>query len=63
MKVHADRDRCEGLGMCEAMAPDLFEVGDDGRVDVLDDSPAADLRAHVTAAVDACPVSALRLQG
>lgn len=63
MKIVADKHTCEGLGMCEAMAPDLFEVGEDGYVDVLDAEPGEDLRAHVKAAVAACPVSALRLEG
>src|SRR4030088_2666238 len=30
MRIVVDRDRCTGLGMCEAEAPDLFEVQDDG---------------------------------
>ena len=63
MKVIADRDRCEGLGMCEAMADHFFEVGEDGYVSVLDDAPGEEHRQDVTAAVDACPVLALSLQG
>ncbi|MEJ7833910.1 MAG: ferredoxin [Nocardioides sp.] len=27
--ISVDRDRCEGLGMCEAMASDFFELDDD----------------------------------
>jgi len=30
VRIVVDRDRCTGLGMCEAEAPDLFEVQDDG---------------------------------
>lgn len=63
MRIHADRGRCEGLGMCEAMAPDHFEVGDDGFVEVLDEQPGEEHRTDLTAAVDACPVLALSLQG
>ena len=29
MKIQVDRDKCEGLGMCEAMAHEYFEVDDD----------------------------------
>ncbi|MBS44085.1 MAG: ferredoxin [Nocardioides sp.] len=61
MKIVADRETCEGLGMCEAMAPDFFEVGADDTVAVLDESPAEEHRADVQAAVDACPVLALKL--
>lgn len=63
MRVVADRGTCEGLGMCEAMAPDVFEVGDDGVVDVLDATPDESSRADVQAAVLACPVLALTLEG
>lgn len=63
MRINADLDKCEGLGMCEAMANDFFEVDDDtDQVNVLDDQPAESDRAHVYAAVQACPVRALVLQ-
>ncbi|WP_370291229.1 ferredoxin [Nocardioides sp.] len=64
MKIVADYDKCEGLGMCEAMANDYFEVDEDAeKVVVLDDSPDESDRAHVYAAVQACPVLALTLEG
>jgi ferredoxin len=61
MKITADLHKCEGLGMCEAMANQFFEVGDDGQVQILDDSPPESERGFVDAAVKACPVSALLL--
>lgn len=39
MRIEADRGKCAGLGMCEAMAPDFFEVGEDGTVVVLAERP------------------------
>lgn len=63
MKIEVDRDRCEGLGMCEAMAHDYFEVDDDEVMTILDDSPPEADRAQVFAAVQACPVLALALTG
>lgn len=30
MKVQVDRNKCAGIGLCEGLSPDLFEVGDDG---------------------------------
>lgn len=62
MRIVADRDTCEGHGMCEAMAHEYFEVGDDGTVNVLDDQPPESQRSVIKAAVDSCPVSALSLQ-
>ena len=62
MRIHADLERCEGLGMCEAMANDYFEVDEEtDQVTVLDESPPEGDRAHVYAAVQACPVLALSL--
>lgn len=63
MRILADREVCEGIGMCESMDPDRFEVGDDDVVDVLDSRPPEGVREEVAAAVEACPVAALRLEG
>lgn len=67
MRIVVDRDRCEGLGMCEAMASDYFEVREDDAgeesVHVLDEHPPESDRDHVHAATQACPVLALSLQG
>lgn len=61
MRIEVDRDRCEGVGMCEAMASDVFELDDDEVMHVLEESPPEPTRAHVHAAVQACPVLALTL--
>ncbi|GAA3534990.1 ferredoxin [Nocardioides daeguensis] len=64
LRIVADRAKCEGLGMCEAMADDYFEVDEDEElVTVLDAHPPESDRTHVYAAVQACPVLALTLQG
>ena len=64
-RIVADLGKCEGLGMCEAMASDYFEVREDEdgieSVHVLsEDVPEGD-RSHVHAATQACPVLALSL--
>ena len=61
MRIHVDRDVCQGLGMCEAMASDFFELDDDDVLHVRQESPAEADRAHVHSAVQACPVLALTL--
>ena len=61
MRIVVDRDRCTGLGMCEAEAPDLFEVQDDGSLTVLNDRPGSDDLEAAEAAVMACPTEALTL--
>ena len=58
--VEVDRERCVGSGSCEMLAPDVFEVGDDGVVAVLrapEQTDADDVRD----AVAACPTRALAL--
>lgn len=62
MNIIADHGTCEGLGMCEAMADEFFGVGDDGLVEILNEAPTEEHRKLVQSAVEACPVSALRLQ-
>ena len=61
MKISVDRDICEGLGMCEAMAHEYFQLDDDDTITVLDETPPESERDKVHAAVEACPVLALTL--
>ena len=63
MRIVLDEGRCSSLGMCEAVAPDYFEVGDDGALSVLDAEPDECVRALLAEAVAACPTSALRIEG
>ena len=63
MKIVVDRDRCEGLGMCEAMAHEYFELDDDDEMTILEESPPERARSAVHSAVEACPVQALTLLG
>lgn len=61
LTIVVDRDRCEGLGMCEAMADDYFQLDDDDHMTVLREHPDPADRDRIHAAVEACPVMALRL--
>ena len=62
MRVVVDPDLCQGHGVCESEAPDVFAVGHDHRVEVLDRSPSDDLRPAVQAAVRYCPTHALSIE-
>ena len=61
MKILLDRGKCTGLGICESLSPDVFEVDDDGalvlKTEVVPDGQLAEIRAAVTG----CPTEALRL--
>jgi ferredoxin len=61
MRIVVDYDKCSGLGMCEAEAPDLFEVQDDGSLVVLNERPSEEQRAGAQAACESCPTEALSL--
>lgn len=61
MRITADRDRCEGHGICVNQAPGLLDLDDDDVVVVLDagaDLTDADLPTARIAA-ESCPVAAL----
>lgn len=61
MKIHVDRTRCTGIGICESIAPDFFEVGDDGRLVLHRETTDESTTKNVTEAVRACPALALSL--
>jgi ferredoxin len=62
MKVVVDFNKCTGLGICESMAPDLFEVNDDGELVLLKDDITDDELLSVEEAVAGCPTQALRVE-
>jgi ferredoxin len=63
MRIHADRDRCVGGGMCALTAPNLFDQDDEeGRVVLLAKGELTDIElAAARKAVALCPSSALSL--
>jgi ferredoxin len=61
MQVILDRDKCTGLGICESVAPDHFEIDDDGELVVLRYDVTDEERATIEDAVRQCPTGALRL--
>ena len=63
MEILLDDDLCTSLGMCESVAPDLFEIDDDGALVIHVVQPDESRRADVEAACAACPTGALSLRG
>jgi len=59
IRVQVDNELCVGTGICEATAPDLFEIGDDGISHVLKDDVPAELVAAARKAAEDCPTRAL----
>lgn len=63
MQVLCDVDKCTGLGLCESIAPDFFEVQDDGSLVMLRETFDESERATLQEAVKSCPTEALSLRG
>jgi len=61
-RIVVDADRCEGHGLCQQIAPEVFDLDDDGYLHLLRDTVGAELDARVRDAVRVCPVAALTTQ-
>ncbi|MVU80701.1 ferredoxin [Nocardia sp. ET3-3] len=61
MKIVVDRSRCTGLGICEAIAPEVFEVDDNGELVLLQEDITEEQLARVEKAIEGCPTAALKL--
>jgi ferredoxin len=62
MRIVVDTDRCTGHGICESLAPDVFEVGSDGMTHLLVEDVSEDRRATIESAVAECPTQALSIE-
>jgi ferredoxin len=60
-KIKVDWDLCESNAMCEALAPDHFQVDDDDFLQILDENVTEEQLAIVEQAVASCPKSAISL--
>jgi ferredoxin len=57
-RISIDRSLCSGYGVCESIAPDVFELGDDGLA-VLRAGMSED--EAVQEACDSCPAGAISI--
>lgn len=63
MKVNVDLDSCVSSGSCTNVCPEVFELGDDGYLRLLQEEPDETLRASVADAVELCPTGAITVEG
>ncbi|MEZ0580794.1 ferredoxin [Nocardioides sp. MH1] len=61
MKIKVDFDLCESNAMCEALAPDVFELDDDDFLQLNTDEVTDENEQRVRQAVAACPRAAISL--
>jgi sterol 14-demethylase len=61
LHIVLDQDLCQGHAMCVGEAPDVFRIGDEGKVEAILDRPPAELHEKVRHAAKYCPTRAIRL--
>ncbi len=52
-------DKCLGCGACAAIAPDVFEINDDGKAFVKDNWQEAS-KDQIKQGIEACPMEAIK---
>ncbi|MFF2963981.1 ferredoxin [Streptomyces sp. NPDC057963] len=55
MRIKVDSERCMGHAMCNALAPEVYTVTDDGFNEMPEFEVAADRRAAALRGASACP--------
>lgn len=61
LRIELDEVLCQGHGVCEGEAPDVFSLSKKGELTILHPNPDESLRSQVEAAVKYCPTHALKL--
>ena len=62
MRIVIDWDLCQGHGVCMGEAPEVFEVGEDGKLKILKAHPPESMRSKIELARRYCPTGAISLQ-
>lgn len=59
MKVKVNSDACIGCGACTAIAPEVFEMNDEGLSTTIVDEVAEDSIDNAKEAIESCPTEAI----
>ncbi|HAX72757.1 MAG TPA: ferredoxin [Firmicutes bacterium] len=63
MKTIVDRDVCIGCGACVSIAPEIYEIDDEGISVPIVDQIKAEILSLAEEARDCCPVDAISIVG
>jgi len=63
MKIVVDKSKCSSIGLCEATAADIFEIGADGALHIVMDEIPEHRRIDLEQACENCPTQALSIEG
>lgn len=61
MKATINKDACIGCGACQAVAPTVFEIGEEGTAEVKSIEINEEMEDEVKDAVEGCPTSAISI--
>jgi ferredoxin len=61
MRIVVDWDLCQGHAVCMGEAPEVFQVNDAGKLEILQERPPESLRPKIELAVRYCPTGAIAL--
>lgn len=59
MKAKVIRENCIGCGACQAIAPNIFEIDDEGLSKVINEEVSKDNEEDFKDALESCPTSAI----
>lgn len=62
MHITVNLELCKGHAQCEDVLPEVFSIGPEGTVELLQENPPEELRRKVEQAVGLCPVDAIVLE-
>ncbi len=60
-RIEVNFDLCQSNAVCMDLAPDIFEVRDDGFLYILNEMPGEEQRHKVELAARACPQQAISI--
>lgn len=62
MKAKVDKDTCIACGLCPSIAPECFEIQDDGKAGCIVDPIPAEHEDVTKEAEESCPVAAISVE-
>lgn len=62
MKATIDQELCIGCGLCPTIAPEVFEMKDDGKAHEIVDEVPADQENEAQESADSCPTNAIHVE-
>ena len=62
MKANVDKDTCIGCGLCPTIAPEVFDMEDDGKAHTIVEEVPENSKEAAKEAEGSCPVAAISVE-